>query len=305
LSHASHASIVECNESGEYLVYQTDEFGFNNPRGLIANGRISIATLGESHALGHCVPQAHSLIGLLRQTYPRTANFAMAGGSTLSTLATFREYVEPLRPPLVLWFVNPHGVVDEDELKDPVLIRYLDPTFSQRLRERQPDVDRVIRSLAIGVQAEHDRAAKHAIEHANSFTRIPLLSRLRERQYVSLWRSSRGRLDLGSFVQGLTLARETARRWGGELVLVILPTYDEVVDKQTSRVRQEHVMRALTERGIPVIDGVTPFVSQPDPAALYTMRISNHPTPEGNALLVTHVIRELERRFPQGLAALR
>jgi hypothetical protein len=120
LSHASWASVVECNEGGQYLVYKTDEFGFHNPLGLVAARDVSMAVVGESLALGYCVPPSQSLVGILRQVYPRTANFAMAGSGTLSTLASFREYVEPLRPPIVLWVVNPHYVVAEDERATPV-----------------------------------------------------------------------------------------------------------------------------------------------------------------------------------------
>jgi hypothetical protein len=305
LSHASLASVVECNESGEYLVYQTDEFGLNNPRGLLASGRISIATVGESHALGHCVPASHSVVGLLRRVYPRTANFAMAGGSTLSTLASFREYVEPLQPPLVLWFVNPHDLLVEDEFKDPVLVRYLDPGFSQRLLERQAEVDRLLRSLAIGVQAELDRESRLATDRANDFSRILLLSRLREQQYIHLWRSAKGASDPALFLRALTLAKETARQWGGSLVLVISPSYAEVVGKQMSIARKQDMKDALAARQIPVVDGAALFLGQPDPAGLFRMRIANHPTPEGNALLVNHLVQELARRFPQGLADLR
>jgi hypothetical protein len=306
LSHASNASIVECNERGEYLVYQTDEFGFNNPRGLLAQNRLGIAAVGESYTLGHCVPHEHSLIGLLRKVYPRTANFAMAGGASLSQLASFREYVEPLRPPVVLWMVNWTSIVNEDELNDPVLTRYLDPTFSQHLRERQSEVDRVLRTLAIPAQAERDRAARLAIERAEArrFMDIPFIPRLRDRQYIGFWRSA-ARPDLRLFVQIVTLANETTQRWGGNFILVILPSYAEVVRATKSPLRNERMMRVLTDRGISVIDGLPPFLSQRDPAGLYPMRIQNHPTPEANALLADHLVQELERRWRHRLADLR
>ena len=105
LSHASRAAIVECNENGRYLIYRSDEFGFNNPPRLVASGNVTVAVVGESFALGHCVPQEQSLVGVIRRTIPRTATFGRAGNGTLAELASFREYVEPLRPRVVLWTV--------------------------------------------------------------------------------------------------------------------------------------------------------------------------------------------------------
>ena len=106
LSHASHAKIVEVNEGLGFLQYQTDEYGFNNPSGLIASGRVDVAVVGESHALGHCVPPSTSIVDVIRKHYPRTATFGIAGSRVLSQPASFREYVEPLRPHVVVWFVN-------------------------------------------------------------------------------------------------------------------------------------------------------------------------------------------------------
>jgi hypothetical protein len=307
LSHASNAAVVECNEGGEYLVYRTDESGFHNPPGLVASRRIGIAVIGESHALGHCVPPAQSVTGRLRHRYPSTGNFGLAGSYSLSTLASFREYVEPLRPPLVLWLANPHSLVDEDEERDPTLARYFDPTFSQRLRERQPEIDRLVRTIAIPVQAELDRAAKAAIEEAESTGLVDILSlaRLRDREYLRLWRPLVEKEDPQPFVRSVTLAKEATERWGGVFVLVILPTHREVVRKIAPPSWNEDVRKTLTDRGVQIIDAVPVFLRHPDPAALFTLRIHNHPTAEANELLVDYLVQELERRFPQRLAGLR
>ena len=45
LSHASRTPIVECNESGRYLLWDSDELGFNNPAGLVTGGKVAIAAI--------------------------------------------------------------------------------------------------------------------------------------------------------------------------------------------------------------------------------------------------------------------
>jgi hypothetical protein len=308
LSHVSRVSVVECNEGGEFLVYRTDEFGFNNPPGLLASHKIGLAAVGESLTLGHCVPPADSLVARLRTLYPRTANFGIAGSATLSVLASFREYVEPLRPPVVLWIVNPFAAVDDEELKDPILVRYLDPAFSQHLRERQPEVNRVVRNTVMLAQTEAERAARLAVERAEEsrFTGIPRLFQLRKRDYIAFRQAPSAPPDLRAFVQALSLARETTRQWGGDFVVLLLPTFSEIVAKRIpSTLRHEHLKQVLTEHEVPVIDAIPLFLDRHDPAALYSLRIDSHPTAEGHALLANYVAHELERRFPQRVAGLR
>lgn len=305
LSHASRATVVECNEDGRYLTYRTDEFGFNNPPGLIASGNVDLAIVGESFALGHCLPEGQTLLGILRRAYPRTATFARAGNGTLAELASFREYVEPHRPRVVLWTVMPEFVVPRSEVEDPLLTRYLEPTFSQRLLERQPEVDRVIRELAIPIQAEMDREAKLEIRrvYVRRFERLFLLPELRARVFpqmrnklgVAKASSSQGP-DLAPFVESVRLAQETAEQWGGELVVLLLPTFKEVVANQVeSPFRHDRLAAALRGTGVAVIDGAALFLEQEDPAGLYTMRINNHPTPQGYALLGNHVVDRLQQ----------
>ena len=133
LSHASNALVVQCNESGRYYFYRSDEWGFNNPRGVLAAGDIDVALVGESYFQGFCLPEPQSLAGSIRKKYPRTANFALAGNRLLGQLGSFREYVEPTRPRVVLWAVNPNFAVMDENTRDPILARYLDPTYSQHL----------------------------------------------------------------------------------------------------------------------------------------------------------------------------
>lgn len=309
LSDASNAWIVECNETGRYLVFRADEFGFNNPAGLINSGSIDIAAVGASFTLGHCLPPAQTLIGRLREFYPRLANFGIAGSGTLAMLGSFREYVEPLRPPLVLWIMHPRTADTDDEARDPTLVQYLDPTFSQHLLQRRNEVDRAWREVAIPVQYEFDHRSAVVIAKArdNRFARIPLLTQLRSRM------TPEAPLlvpppppTLGLFIRSLQLADATTRGWGGRFVVIIMPLYEEVVARQMpSTLRHEHLAKVVAELGIPVIDGAALFEQQRDPAHLYTMRINNHPNGEGYQLLANHVAAQLARLAPQKVAKAR
>jgi hypothetical protein len=294
LSNASNASIVECNERGEYMVYRSDEFGFNNPPGLIASGQIDLAVVGESYALGHCLPAEQSLVGLLRKSWPRTGNFALGGSRALSTLASFREYVEPLRPPVILWTVYPYYVEDGGERQDATLRRYLDPDFSQNLFSRQAEVDRIWREISIDLQARADRAIFHGAQNVwGQLARAASLPLLREQATSLMW-GALGNPDTENFARSLRLAKKASDGWGGRLVVVILPIFSEVVaNRLPAALSHDRLAQTVRAEGIEVVDAAELFMKQPDPASLYTMRMNNHPNARGYALLEEHVQRRL------------
>ena len=302
LSHASNAVVVACNESGRYFTYRTDEWGFNNPPGLLDAGSIDVALVGESYVLGFCLPAAQSFAARIRERYPQTANFALAGNRTDGQLGSFREFVEPIRPRVVLWAINPTFVVENGNSRDPVLARYLDPGFSQNLRAQQPEIDRLVRELAIPVQVLLDRRAQ-------ATQRDTRLMRYRQAWQLPETRSQLARVlgahqqgadgpDLTVFVQTLQLVKRTAEQWNGKLIVVLLPVYSEVVaDQVQGNLRHDHLAKVVGNLGIPVVDGVDLFKQNPDPAAYFTLRINNHPTAEAYALLAGRVMKEIDAQL--------
>lgn len=303
LSHVGLATVVECNEEGSYLTYTTDELGFNNPAGLVAGGDIDVALVGESYALGHCLPAPYSLPGRIRGRIPRTANFGMAGTNVLVELAIFREFVEPLRPRIIVWTVNPLFVTAGSELRHPVLRRYLEPGFSQGLIGRQPEIDRLIREISIPAQAEQDELEARRVREAKrdrilGAWRLPE-TRAQLRHLVRAGDARHRRTDLGAFRAALSLAQQAAGAWGGELVVVLLPIYAEVVANEIEPDRRhDNLARVVGEFGITVVDGVKVFRRTADPAGLFTMRINNHPNAEGYALLAGEVLDAIRARDP-------
>ncbi len=298
LSHASNTQIVECNEGGEYVLFATDEFGLNNPRGLLLSKRIDAAVLGSSFALGHCVPPDKSFVAVLRSSFPRIANFGMAGSGVLSSLATFREYVEPLKPPVVIWIVNALMVDTHEEFADPILSQYMRPTYSQHLATRQELIDRTWRELAVSAQFEFDRKSKVVSNRADSnrFDGIPYLYNLRHRMKVDRFPiAQRHAPDLAPFLACLDLAKQTVERWGGTFVVVIEPLYAEAVAGELDEaLRHDHLATAIERSGISVIDAVDAIRPISDRQGLYTLRSDNHLNAKGTAIVGAFVTAQLK-----------
>jgi len=303
LSDAADTDIVECNESGEYLQWHTDEFGFNNPPGLILKGHVQVAAVGESFTLGHCVRPEQAFITLLRRQYPTLANFGMEGSGALALLATFREYVEPLKPPVVLWIMHPWTADAAAEYADPILKRYLDePDFSQHLMERRGEVDEAIRNIALPVQYESDAAQERAVDaaHSQRYAGIFSLSQLRQRLHLpELLAKPSAPLDLTAFDRSVELARQKTQSWGGRFVVILMPLYEEVVTHNLEgELHHDQLAQRLRARGVEVIDTVPLFTSSRDPIGLYLNRRANHPNADGHRLLADYIANQLGANPP-------
>jgi hypothetical protein len=292
LSNVSNAYVVECNEGPGYFQFRSDEHGFNNPPGL-TSGPVDIAVVGESLALGHCVPPGKSAVDLIRKQTPRTANFGIAGSRVLSHLGAFREYVEPLQPPAVLWFVNVNYADPREEADQPVLRRYLeDPTFSQDLIHRQDEVDSMVRDIVVPAIAKEDEKLRQELAQPVPLQRLVKLREVRSLIDLSpALRRPTPPPDLSRFDAAIRLAARTVDSWGGRLIVVILPNYGVALGGRNAR--YDEVVDVLNAAPVEVVNGVALFAAQPDVRSLYTLRIDNHPSEKGHALLANAILTAL------------
>jgi hypothetical protein len=295
LSNVSNANVVECNEGLGYFQFRSDEHGFNNPPG-VTSGAVDVAVVGESLALGHCVLSGKSVVDLVRERHPRTANFSVAGARVLSQLATFREYVEPLQPSTVLWFVNVNFADPREEEDQPMLRKYLaDPSFSQNLRERQDEVDSVVRDIVIPAILQSDQALGNELERP-----VPLSRLVKFREVRSLMdlgpalRRPGPPVRLPHFDRAIHLAARTVTSWGGRLIVVVLPTYALSMGQRASVARYDAVMAVLGASTLQVVDGPALFAADEDVRGLFTLRIENHPNERGHALLANEILAAID-----------
>ena len=299
LSNVANVQVVECNEGVGYLQFPSDEFGFNNPSGL-ARGPVDFAVIGESLALGHCVAPSASAVDRVRARFPRTANFGIAGARVLSQLGVFREYVEPLEPKAVLWFINVNFAEPRYESDRPLLMRYLDDaSFSQGLRHRQPDVDSFVRAVIVPLHLRRDHALRRELDDRFSFPfdrviKLPQIRGILDSQSAIRRRPTVP--DLAIFERAVDLVAETAGRWGGDIIAVMLPSYELSLGRPRDIARYEAVAQVLRASPVTVIDGAALFAAQPDSLSLYMLRIDNHPNDRGHALLGEAVIAAIDSR---------
>jgi hypothetical protein len=301
LGSIANAVTVFCNETGEYVIYTSDEHGFRNPEGMWQADPLDVAVIGDSFAQGMCMPPDRSFAALIREQIPSTLNLGMAGSGPLVQIGILEEYLRPLEPRRVLWFYfegNDHIDLVE-ESRSALLLRYLEGDFRQGLVDRQEKLDEALRGVVADALARsfEERDAPDDPwwapgELMRTLTRPARLAHIRR---------SLGLLDPPSHTLRpedfpVELFRDVAEHfastvasWGGEAHFVYLPSRDRYANQ--AEYPREAVLGAVREAGMPIIDLHEAFVAHGDPLQLFPFRRFGHYTEEGHRLVAETVLR--------------
>lgn len=290
LGGLSHRVTVVCNETGRYMVYESDEHGFNNPEGSHQAKDIDVAIVGDSFAQGFCVAPGDDMAGVIRSGRFRVLNVGMGGSSLLLELAILREFVLPVKPRVVLWvYYEGNDLADlEAELADPYLSQYLDASFCQGLLARQQEADGLLTEFTNQLWQDEPRRTGNA---------TPVLNFLKLKRVRTLlgYRSTAAPEPSQDFMQIMSLARDGVTRAGGTLYLVYLPTWARyALNEDEDYLARNKTLDIVRGLDIPVIDLHESMSSHPDPLSLYPFRANGHFNAEGYAMLANQIVERLK-----------
>jgi hypothetical protein len=265
LGSLANARTVCCNESGQYITYTTDEHGFRNPPGSWANVPADVAIVGASSAVSECVDDSDSLVTLLRARYPRTITVGAGGNGPLLELASIREYLPAVKPRLVLWLFGEVHTPEylEGETHNAFLLRYLDPSFSQGLAEKQGRIDHAVANyFDRGIR---DEEARRSLAHrAQDFAALKD-TRMLMYYFVTARSSqpkSQGEFDAGLYERALIAGVTTVSHWGGTVAVVYWPDSSRYPsgpgyspkNAQALDEARDRILTIARRNGIPAID---------------------------------------------------
>jgi hypothetical protein len=309
LGGISDAVTVLCNETGAYVVYKSDEYGFNNPRGLW-DGRITVVALGDSFTHGSCVASEKQFVALIRKHHSTTLNLGGGGQGPLFMLAGLKEYVKPIRPPVVLWFYFEGNDIDNlrDERNSQLLLGYLQKDFTQNLRARQDVIDRALLAYIETAkqelgdeQKEHGSGVRRA-SFSQSLLATMTLTRLRQKLW-NIYQQASGHSAAGNgewdsheaviqlFGDILLEAKALVETWNGTIYFVYLPQWERYAKPALASKDRERVLSTAAQTGIRVIDIHKAFQAHGDPLGLFPFRQNAHYNEAGNRLVASEVLR--------------
>lgn len=301
-------TVVSCNETGLWQVYETDRHGFNNPDAVWDGPAPQIAMIGDSFSHGSCVTREQNMESILQRRFGPTVNLGVGGDGPLLELAALTEYARPLRPKIVLWVFFEGNDLNADlpfELKAPILRAYLhDPRFNQNLIHKSSKISAALRSyLNRNLHTAMDRVDNPM----ENFVRYVSLDRVRSAVGMGPIQIGYNGGDLGDelavFDQVLTTASERVNGWGGKLYLVYLPDSDRYLSRfgvgTVRRTIYKGVMDTARRRDIPVIDVAAAFARYAAPETLFAYP-GSHYNPTGYALAAQTIAAALDRDGAHG-----
>ncbi len=319
LAGMSNRATVLCNESGEYVVYESDRHGFNNPAEAWTTLPVEIVAVGDSFTHGHCVPADKNYVAEIRRAIPATLNLGMQGNGPLVMLATLREYAAPLQPPVVLWFHFGNDLWDlRREESSAVLRRYrTEDGFRQQLAARQEELDAALSvhieqlmgrsSLSIWTTEIVD-ALGGIVGSPGAILRALKLGELRTTAGLVQGRAAEAGAPQASpgqasppqifarFAETLSAAHREVESWGGQLYFVYLPGADMYMEGVPPDPDRPPVLEIVQRQGLPVIDLHEVFAAHPDPLGLFPFRLPKHYSEEGHRLVAEAVLRRIGPR---------
>ncbi|MBF0103977.1 MAG: SGNH/GDSL hydrolase family protein [Deltaproteobacteria bacterium] len=298
----SNVPTVLCDEGDGWLVYESDEYGFNNPKGLYRPGLVDVMVVGDSFAHGACVGPDENAAALIRKKWPHTLNLGMSANGFVHEMATIMEYGPVLKPKTVLWmFYEGNDLASFGaHLQDDILKKYIiQKQFGQNLMDAQDQIDRHYQSLVDQKLKEGSLAAgfESVVHLKESIRSILFLRILRARLGLTRARSEPVEEiteNEAAIKQLLALTRDTVGAWGGRLYFVSLPSWASIQKRGASEAYRSRLFSVVQGQHIPVINIYEHFIAKKEPRKFFNFP-GSHYNKTGYKAVAEKVISVLEK----------
>ena len=313
LGTVSNSKTILHNQAGFYPVIETDEHGFHNPKGLYQKNKVDIIITGDSFAEGYAVNSDQNISAYLRNNNFHTITLGKGGNGPLLEFATLKEYAEPLKPKIVLWFYFGNDLNNlSSEIQSTILMQYFDDiNFSQKLIKRQKEIDETLMRY-VNQRWKQEEEKQWQRESLSSKYFIKILKLYNLRKTLELIPKAKTKIssdDQGwkkepqneMFVRILDKSKKMINKWGGKMYFVYLPAYGryakgfEHPDYTGIEIEnRDFVISATNEIGIPIIDiHKEIFEHHDDPLSLFPLRMNGHYNTKGQRLVADVIIKRL------------
>ena len=142
----SNRFILLCNESGTWIKYNSDRYGFNNPDKVWEND-IDILIIGDSSGEGQCVNQNENFAGSIRNS--TGINAVQVGGGGMGTLfeyAIYKEFSKIKKIKNIVMFFHLNDLDNlREEKNNQILLNYMNQSnFTQNIYSKKSEIDKVM-----------------------------------------------------------------------------------------------------------------------------------------------------------------
>ena len=267
-----------CNESGKWITFKSDRYGFNNPDKFWDNPYF--LTLGDSFTQGDCVERSNNISSILTKlTKKKTLNLGYGGNGPLIELATLIEYSKVISPKHIIWFFY-EGNDPRDlhlEKMDSTLVKYLrDDSFSQDLVNKQILIDDLLKEYS-----------KKIIKNYNTQSKIILFIDFIKLRKVRNFFYKENFLVDETFTRVFKKGKKISEKLNSKFTVIIIPSYERYREKKSLSLKQKKIQKLdlnvsllekiLKEEKIEFINlNKELFSKNGDPLSFYVFRYNNH-----------------------------
>jgi hypothetical protein len=276
------------NEGGSYPIIQTDEHGFNNPKGLYKKNKLDVVLIGDSYTEGISVEQNQSIAAILRKMDLNTLSLGKGSNGPLLELATLKEFAEYLKPKVVIWIFFTNDLIDLNiEMQSSMLQNYLNENdFSQSLITRQKEIDKLLISYLRDQEIKHK---KHQVVKrkiiALSIIRLKKIQKILKKVYQKPPPIFNNPVEehRSTFKLILSKSNKMVSSWGGKMYIVYLPPFP-TLKYGINDPDRDFFIQTVDQSGIPLIDMQFELLNaHSDPLSLYPLENADGMAPHFNA----------------------
>jgi hypothetical protein len=294
LAGVSNKLTIGGAETGEYNVYLSDRYGFNNPDSEW-DEKGHIILIGDSAVHAAYIPWEDGWAGNIKKlTNKPTLALGIGNNGPLLDLAILKEYAKKVKPKIIFWvYVEENDLVEvKEEIKSKILSQYLNKNFTQNLLENQSLIEEnynLFLNYKINEKENNNKSVGNAfsVDNKKDYNLISFIKLINLRQFLfndamQMIKGSITKKDLSNFKKILQEAKDTTKSFNSKFFFVYLPATTRYIDsyeyilKDNGYYRDE-VLKIVKELEIPIIDlWELYFKDLNDPLSTLSFRMHSH-----------------------------
>lgn len=305
LAGKSMSQSILCNETGTYIEYFSDRYGFNNlDKNWDRNNKILL--IGDSYTHGACVENKFTIAGRVNNKF-NVLNLGYISSGPMIEYARFKEYYKKANTPYVIWIFSEQNDLDDlrFESTNNILQKYYyDENFHQNILQKQSNVDRYImdifyKKLDKEKNIRNNKLKKTDIYEKTNNSNNKLETNIKLKKNNLKFNNIRNRIidrypnHERYFFKIIKKVEKLLINNNSKLIFVYMPSFESYAYDDPFLKRRRYVISEIKKANINLINITDIFNEYHDVLSLYPFRSYGHPNAKGYELVANEIIKKV------------
>ncbi len=310
LSGISKKLTIYCNENGYFLKYMSDRYGFNNDDKLWDKQDKNIV-IGDSFGHGACVHNKFNIpTTLSRKLNSNFINLANGGNGPLTELASLIEFIDLIKPEIVVWLYFEKNDIFQDlekEILSPILLSYLNDGFSQDIIYKQSKINDLLTKHIPDIEKQYlDKTNKSNLNKILDFAKLSITRNTVLKLVLNeneIFKKNIDKNKKSLFFQIISKAQRISKNNNSKFFVVYVPSvarymkeYDEIEHNQIFY--RKKIIDEFNQRKFKLIDLHEYIINNFDnPLELYPYNYWGHFNEIGYSQISNYIADEINKNL--------